>query len=228
MKDIFYDYMSNRLGDLKLDEIKTKPGPVITISRLAGCSSQKLASELAEKLNKIAGKDLWSVISKEVLHESASKLQLHPSQIKSIFKIQDRTVLDDIVQAFLSKDYHLERKMRNTVINVIRRFSIEGHKIILGRGANIICADIEDALHIRIVGPLDWRIGKVMKTKNYSHDQALSCILNTEKDRSNFRKSIKGKKVESEDFDLTLNQSKYSNQELIEIIIAALKMKKII
>ena len=67
-----------------------------------------------------------------------------------------------------------------------------------------------------------------MKSKKYSKDKALNCILLTEKDRSNFRKSIKGKKVDSEDFDLTINQSKYSNIEMIEIIMAALKLKKII
>lgn len=228
MHDIFYDYMSKRLGDLELNDLKTKPGPVVTISRMAGCSSQRLADELAAQLNALGGTQKWSVISKEILHESAQKLQLDPKTIKSIFKAQDRSILDDIVQAFLSKDYHLERKMRNTVINVIRRFSIEGHKIILGRGANIICSDIENALHVRIVSPLDWRIKKVMMTKNFNKDEALHCIENTERDRSAFRHSIKGKAVDSEDFDLTVNQSKYSNQEIIEIILSALRVKKII
>jgi len=228
MSDIFYNYMSKRLGDLELSNLKTKPGPVVTISRLAGCSSQHLAKELAAKLNKICGIEKWSVISKEVLQESAEKLQLEPKKIKTVFKIQDRSVFDDIIQAFLSKDYHLERKMRNTVINVIRRFSIEGYKIILGRGANIICADIENALHVRIIGPLDWRIKKVMTTRNYNREEAMRCIEKTEKDRITFRNSIKGKVVESDDFDLTINQGKYTNPEIIEIIITALQVKKII
>ncbi|MDA3928781.1 MAG: cytidylate kinase-like family protein [Prolixibacteraceae bacterium] len=228
MKDIFNEYMSKRLSEIELNDLKKKPGPVVTISRLAGCSSQKLAHQLASRLNEVNKNSTWSVISKEVLHETANQLKLNPKKIKSIFKIKDRTVFDDIMQGFLSKDYHLERKMKNTVMKVIHRFSVEGNKIILGRGAHIICTDIENSLHIRVVGPLEWRIKRVMKSKKYSKEEALKCILSTEKDRSNFRKSIKGKKVDCDDFDLTINQNKYSNKEMIEIILAALRIKKMI
>lgn len=228
MKDIFYDYMSKRLGEINIDDIKTSPGPVITISRLAGCTSQKLTKGLAKRLNQTNGKKEWTVLSKEVLHESAQKLQLDPKTIKSIFKTHDRNVMEDILNAFLSKDYQLERKMRNTVINVIRRFAVEGHKIIVGRGANIICSDIQNALHIRLVGPLDWRVNRVMKTKNYTHDYAVKCITDTENNRSNFRKSIKGRKVDFDDYDITFNQSKFNTDEMIEMIVSVLKLKKMI
>ena len=142
--------------------------------------------------------------------------------------MQDRSVLDDIMQAFLSKDYHLERKMRNTVINIIRHFAIEGHKIIVGRGAINICAEIEDAVHIRIVAPLNWRIKKVMRTKKYSKEEAIACILKTEKDRNKFRHSIKSKSGNKEEFDLTINQERYNNEEAIDIILTALRIKHII
>lgn len=228
MSDILYNYMSKRLSETEMKDQKTKPGPVVTISRMAGCSSQRLAKELALKLNELHGTDKWNVISKEVLQESAEKLQLDPKKIKTVFKAQDHTVLDDILKAFLSEDYQLERRMRNTVINVIRRFSVEGHKIIVGRGANIICSDLELALHVRIIAPLEWRVKKVINLKNFSHEEALRCIEKTEKDRSTFRNSIKGKQVEHLDFDLTINQSRFNNDEIIEIIIAALKMKKML
>lgn len=230
MSDIFHDYMSKRLNDLELDNLKNQPGPVITISRQAGCSAGKLAQSLAARLNEQTKGAKWSVISKEVLSESAQKLQIHPKQIKSVFKIQDRSVLDEILHAFLSKNYHLERKMRNTVIKVIQQFAIEGHKIIVGRGAINICSEIENSLHIRFVAPLSWRAKKVMKSKKYNKDEAISCILNTEKDRNKFRHSIKGKAGtgEKEEFDLTINQMKYNNEEAIEIILAALKIKKLI
>lgn len=228
MRDIFHDYMSKRLNDLELGNLKTQPGPVITISRQSGCSARKLAQDLAARLNEQTKIFEWNVISKEILSESAQKLQLHPKLIKSVFKFQDRYVLDDIVQAFLSKNYQLERKMRNTVITVIRRFAINGHTIIVGRGASNICSEIENSLHIRLVAPLSWRTKRVMKSKKYSKDEALACILNTEKDRNKFRHSIQGKGGETDEFDLTINQQKYNNRESIEIIMAALIVKKLI
>lgn len=228
MRDALYDYMSKRLSDHEISQLKTKPGPVVTISRQAGCSTQKMAQALAQKLNSLTKDQKWGVISKEVLYESAQKLQLDPKQIKKVFKIQDRSVLEDIMQAFLSKDYHLERKMRNTVIKVIQQFAIEGHKIIIGRGANSICGDIQDSLHLRIVAPLEWRVEKVMKNRAFNKEEAHACIRKTENDRNKFRHSIKGNINACTEYDLTINQSKYTNNEIIDIVVAALKSKKII
>ncbi|HPR61742.1 MAG TPA: cytidylate kinase-like family protein [Prolixibacteraceae bacterium] len=228
MSDVFHEYMSKRISEVNLDSFKSKPGPVITISRAGGCTIQTLVADLCEQLNNLQNDNRWQIISKEILHESAEKLSIHPKQIKSVFKIKDRSILDDIMQAFLSKDYQLERKVRNTVINVIHRFGIEGFAIIIGRAANIICSDINDSLHIRIDAPLEWRIKKMMRIKTISRDEAINYINETEHDRSNFRHSIKGKEVLCDDFDLTINQSKFSNDEIISIIINALQAKKII
>lgn len=228
MSDVFHEYMSKRISEVNLDTFKAKPGPVITISRAAGCVVQTLASELAERLNANNEDSNWQIISKEILHESAEKLSIHPKQIKTIFKAKDRSILDDIMQAFLSKDYQLERKVRNTVINIIHKFGIEGYAIIIGRAGNIICSDIEDSLHIRIDAPLEWRIKNIMRLRNITKEEALEYITESENDRSNLRKSIKGKVVLSDDFDLTINMSKFDNNEIIEIIINALRLKKIL
>jgi cytidylate kinase len=228
MNDVFHEYMSKRITDVNFEDFKSKPGPVITISRASGCIVQTLATDLADRLNEIQKINKWNLISKEVLHEAAERLSIHPKQIKTIFQVRDRSLLDEIMQAFLSKDYQLERKVRNTVINVIHKFGVEGFSIIMGRGGNIICSDIEDALHIRIDAPLDWRVKKIMRLRNIDKDEALTYIINTENDRNSFRKSIKGKDVQCDDYDLAINQSKFDNDEIVEIIIAALKMKKII
>jgi cytidylate kinase len=228
MSDIFHEYMTKKLGEVDINNQITNPGPVITISRAAGCSSQHLAEELAKKLNEIVDGNTWEVISKEVLHESAQKLQLNPKQIKSIFKSKDHNFLEDIVHTFLSPDYQLEKKMKKTVIKVIHKFAVEGNKIILGRGGNIICHDIEKAMHIRIDAPLEWRIKRLMKTKKFNYEEALNFIKTIEKDRSNFRESIKGAKVEAEDFDIIINQSKFTNEEIIDIIVLALRFHKLI
>jgi cytidylate kinase len=228
MGDLLEHYMSTRLGEVSLHDIKTTPGPVITLSRTAGCSAQKVSKALALKLNEISGFTNWQVISKEVLHDSAQELKLHPNHLKNVFKVKDRSLLENIVEAFISYDFQMEKKMRHTVINVIHRFAIEGHKIIIGRGANTICADIQDSLHIRLNAPLDWRIERVCTTKGYNREQAIKFIEQTEEDRSNFRKSIKGKSVNSEDFDLTINQAKFSTNQIIDIIVCTLKHKGVI
>lgn len=228
MSDVFHEYMSKRISEVNLDSFKSKPGPVITISRAGGCVIQSLVTDLCQQLNNLQKENRWQIISKEILHESAEKLSIHPKQIKTIFKIKDRSIIDDIMQAFLSKDYQLERKVRNTVINVIHRFGIEGFAIIIGRAANIICSDIDNSLHIRIDAPFEWRIKNMMHLKTISRDEAITNINETENDRINFRHSIKGREVMCDDFDLTINQSKFNNSEIVDILINALQAKKII
>ncbi len=228
MGDIFNEYLSKRLSEINITGLKKKPGPVITISRVAGCSVQQIAKLLNERLNELSGADKWKVISKEILHDSAEELKLHPDKVKTIFKAPNRNIFDNIIQAFISSDYNLEYKMRRTVINTIHRFAVEGHKIIIGRGSNIICSDIEDSLYVRINASLDWRIKRVVHEKNMTRQEAEEFIKQIEKDRAGFRKSIKGNKVKSEDYDLVINQEKFKNEAIVELIISAIKLKNIV
>lgn len=228
MSEIFNDYMSKRLNEINLNDIKTRNGPVITISRAAGCTSNTISKQLVHLLNEYAGEQKWKVISKEILHDSALELKLNTSKIKTIFEAKNRTLFDEIVQTFISDSYQLEKKMIKTVTNVIHRFGFEGYKIIIGRAGNCICSDIKHSLHIRIDAPLNWRIERVEKTKKISKEEAINCIIQTEKNRTNFRNAVKGKKVESDDYDLTINQASFSETEIINIITTALKQKNII
>lgn len=228
MTDVFNEYLSKRISEINLPGIRRKAGPVITISRVAGCSVQQIARILTEKLNQLNNENKWKVISKEILHESAEELKLHPDRIKPIFKAKNHNIFDDIINAFLSSDYNLEYKMRRTVINTIHRFAVEGYKIIIGRGSNIICSDIEDSLNIRIDAPLEWRIKRCMNEKKMNRIEAVDFIEDIERDRASFRRSIKGAKVKTEDYDLVINQEKFSNVEIAEIILKALVIKNII
>lgn len=228
MSEIFNEYMSKRLNDINLKDFNTRKGPVITISRAAGCTSNSISKQLASHLNESSGIKKWKVISKEILRDSALELELNTKKLKTIFEAKNRSIFDEIVQTFISEEYQLEKKMIKTVVNVIHRFGAEGNKIIIGRAGNCICSDIQHSLHLRIDAPLIWRIERVEKMKNISKEEALNWIIQTERDRTNFRNSIKGKKVQSDDYDLTINQASFSEDDIIEIIIKALKIRNII
>lgn len=228
MNDILYSYMTKRFSDKYIEDFHSSMGPVVTFSRAAGCSLSQLANALASKLNEGQKDKTWDVVSKEILHHSAEILKLQPDTLKSIFKPKNRNLFDEIVQAFISGEYHLEKRMIKTVISVIHNFGVEGHKIIVGRAANIICSDIPNSLHIRIDAPLNWRIEKVMKIKEFSKEEAVNCINQTEKNRDNFRRSVKGDVDQSDTFDLIINQATFSKDQIIDLIINAMKIKKLI
>jgi hypothetical protein len=228
MGDIFHEYMSKRVKEIANSNPFDNPGPVVTFSRAAGCSVKNITQMLQDRLNSLSKHNKWEIISKEVLHESAERLNLDQETVQTIFNISDRSLLDDIVNAFISRDYHLERKMLNTVVNVIYSFGIEGYKIIVGRGGNSICSTIEKSLHIRVDAPLEWRIQTIMQSKNLSRDKARSYINHLEANRRNYRQMIKGKASKCNDFDITFNKIKFTDQEVVDLVVDAMKIKKII
>jgi cytidylate kinase len=227
MEDLLYNYMNQRFSEVNHDDYDQHLGPVITISRAAGCSARGLVNELSDKLNEKRKGHKWEVISKDILHHSAELLNTNPEKVKSIFELQERTLFEEVIQTFISGDYQLEKKMIKTVIKVIHKFGAEGNKIIVGRAANIICADIPNSLHIRIDAPLDWRIDQVVKCKNCPREEAINSIKTTEKNRRNFRKTIKKDIHEKNNYDLIINQATFSQDEIIDIIIKAIIIKKI-
>lgn len=71
MSNIFLEYMSKRISEMNLDDHIVAPGPVITISRAAGCIAEQMAINLAHRLNKLQQTNKWNLISKEILHKTA-------------------------------------------------------------------------------------------------------------------------------------------------------------
>lgn len=227
MKDVFYEYMSKRLNEEAFNP-NQKTGPVITISRAAGCSVKNLSHLLLDQLNAKLGAQKWEVISKEILHESARHMNVDKATVQTVFDMKERSVLEDVVRAFVSRDYHLERKLLNTVVNVIYSFAVDGYKIIIGRGSNTICANIDHSLHVRIDAPLEWRVQAVMKEQDLSRESALSYINHSEANRRNFRRMIRGNVSQGDEFDLVISQNKFEDDEMVRLIVNALKIKRII
>jgi len=228
VEDLLYKYMSKRYNDANQQLIGELNGPVLTFSRAAGCSTGSVVNELMQKLNENNKDKLWEVISKEILHRSAEQLNMQPNKLKKIFEPKNRSLFDEVVQAFISGDYHLEKRMIKTVMNVIHNSGVIGHAIIIGRAANIICSDIPKALHIKIDAPLNWKIDQVIKNKNISKEEAINFINQTDKNRENFRKAIKSDYDQTTCWDLTINQAAFSQSEIINIITTTMKLKNLI
>ena len=105
------------------------PGPVVTISREAGCPAKTIASQLTDRLNTLkrakSKEHPWRWISKEILQESARELKVDSSQIEHVFNYKSRGVLEDLLLA-QSKDYYKsDLKIRTTIARVIQRFANE-------------------------------------------------------------------------------------------------------
>jgi len=208
------------------------PGPVVTLSREAGCPAKKIAASLSDHLNTLKrdkSKDHpWRWISKEIMMESARELQVDSSQIQHVFDYKSRGILEDLLLA-QSKDYYKsDLKIRTTIAKVIRKIANEGNAIIVGRGGVAITRDIPKSFHIFLEAPLEWRALRVADKNDFTIDQARNYAQTIDKNRSHFRDFFLGKRNDYNRFDMKLNCMTLEMKDIIEIITGALKTRSMI
>lgn len=230
MTNILLKYLEERLRAIKEPKPKGDTGPVITISRDFGCPANLVASDLAELLTNRGDpdKEPWRVITKEILDESAKELGLEPEKIEYIFKFEKRSFFDEIIEAFSSKYYKSERKIRNTIRDVIHDFGERGRVIIVGRAGSTILQNISKALHVRLIAPLEYRIEGVSKRHQMSHRAAKKLTIEMDRKRAQLRNDFAGKRILDVDYDLVLNSKTLSSHEIVKIIEQAAELRGII
>ncbi len=208
------------------------PGPVVTLSREVGCPAKKIAAALTDRLNsekKTKAKDHpWRWISKEIMMESARELNVDSSQIKHIFDYKNRGVLEDLLLA-QSKDYYKsDLKIRTTIAKVIRKFANEGNAVIVGRGGVAITRDIPKSLHVFLEAPPEWRALRVAEKYDMSIEQARNFAQNIDKKRARLRDFFQGLGNDYTGFDIKLNCMTLETQEMIDIIVGALRTRSMV
>ncbi len=200
-------------------------GPVITISREVGCNGLKLARLIADRLNKNRMMSEWKVLSKEIFYASAKELDVDPEKVRQTLKKTDRYTFDQILKAFTDKRFKSEKKIINTVREVVRTAAIDGFNIIVGRAGHIISEDIENALHIRLTAPLDYRINTIVHNNKLTKAEAIEFIDKVEKERIAFRKAVSGEDAHEELFDITINRASFSDEMVVDMIEYAVEKK---
>lgn len=229
MQNTLLNYMNKRLGE----EAKRSTsgfkiaGPVITISREVGCGGILLGQHLSDELNKSIFCKQWQVVSKEVLSQSAKELKVKQEKVDRLFASSEHFTFDEILSAFSEKYYKSNRVIMKTVREVIHNFAADGCCIIVGRAGHLIADDIENALHVRLVAPLSWRIDSIAARRQMSKSDAHKYINEIEKERTVFRDYFRKNKSEQERFDITIDVSRFEMSQLVRLILRAFELRGI-
>lgn len=230
MTNVLLKYLEERYKYHIPNKEKSSIGPVITISRDFGCPANLCATDLAEILSKIDGddKEPWKVISKEILEQAAKELGLTPEKIEFIFKFEKRSAVDEILESLSSKYYKSERKIKNTIRDVIRSIGEQGRVIIVGRGGSSILRDIPNSLHIKLISPIDYRVEGVSRRHEISHSEAKKLTIEMDKKRAQLRNELAGHTIEDRDYDIIFNTMIMKPDEIVELIAKAAGIKGIV
>lgn len=215
MDNVFVKYLSKKA---KKEKAKVfEPGPVITISRQYACYATDIAKKLAEKMTK-KSPNAWDYITKEVLEDSAKKLEVSAHEIAHIFGADEKSFLSDIMVSFSTKSYKSDSVIRKTIHSVVRTYAEQGNCVIVGRAACVIAKDIRKSLHVRLIAPFEFRKNSIKLRFNLSEKEAYNMVRETDKKRDVFMNFFKGNLPDDEVFDLILNREKLNNTEIVDTI----------
>jgi cytidylate kinase len=225
VKKIF-DYFDTRYRAEMLGRPIDQTGPVITISRLTGCDGREVAAALVALLNLRQNTNKWKWIDKDIIYHAAHELKTDTNRVESYYQGRTMNDMSEMIMAFSGtfvSDSSVKKAIREVVLSIAR----EGHAVIIGRGGVAITRDMTNALHIRLVAPLYWRVENVMKKKGMIIEKAEEYVIETDEKRNKMILSFLDKKPQAIDylFDSTLNRSSFSIDQLSTLILGMYEAK---
>ena len=220
MKKIF-DYFDSRYRESIMNKPEAEAGPVITISRHAGCDARQVAENVVDNLNRKYGQNKWKWIDKDIIYKVAEDLNTDPHRVENFYKGLELSDASEMIMAF-SGNFVSGQRVKKAIREVVLAMCREGHLVLVGRGGVSIAHDISDSMHIRLVAPFYWRVENVMKKKNMDIEAAEEFVVDTDEKRFNLIQTFLDKKPLNIDylFDATINRSSFSVQEISELILS--------
>jgi cytidylate kinase len=219
VKKIF-DYFDTRYRAEMLGRPIDQTGPVITISRLTGCDGREVAAALVAQLNLRHNTNKWKWIDKDIIYHAAHELKTDTNRVETYYQGKTMNDMSEMIMAF-SGTFVSDSSVKKAIKEVVLSIAREGHAVIIGRGGVAITRDMTNALHIRLVAPLYWRVENVMRKKSMIIEKAEEYVIETDEKRNKMIVSFLDKKPLSIDylFDSTLNRSSFSIDQLSALIL---------
>lgn len=221
MENILQQYMENRFHQAENKQKKAESDqPVITISRDFGCPSKEIVHMLREALLHSCSRkgDAWQIISKEILQRAASELNLHPSKLDYVFKAEDKTTMDEILEALGEKYHKSDRQIRKTISTVVLNLAERGNMIILGMGGCSILINQPNTFHVKLAGPQKWRINNIQRWQGIKHSTATKLVNEIDVQRHKMISSFLPPYHKEPHYDLVINCMNIADFEIVEML----------
>lgn len=212
------------------------PGPVVTISRQAGCSAQRLAIKLSKILtgysymSETKTDAEWEWVDKNVFTKMVN--QMIDEIQRGQFDDKDEAIImmKEVSRAFSDETIYdiSDDKLIRILKGIICRLAYEGRKIIVGRSAGVILKNVPSKLNIRLEAPTEWRINRIMQINDFSKAKAEEYIERMDARRDSFIERIIGRKAENNDFDVIFNYATLEDDEIVDAVVNILRNKQIV
>jgi cytidylate kinase len=136
--------------------------------------------------------------------------------------------MDEVVGAMATRYYKSDKKIRNTIIEVIRNIAKSGNVIIVGRGGIAFAKDNPDSIHIKLTAPIEWRVERISRVYKKTLPDALKYVLEIDKERKYLIDSFMGYDTDLSIFDIVFNRKTMTEEEIVSIILNIVESRKMI
>jgi cytidylate kinase len=202
---------------------------ILTVSRLYGSGGSEVAALTAKLLG-------WSLLDNTVVDAVAARMGL------SVAEVRDReervpSLVERLTSAMAmgSQEWAgpiaaAKRPSAEQLIEVTRHIIEEaianGPVVVVGRGAQAMLAERQDALHVFCYAPRKALIARTMQREGVGAEEATRLVENTNKERDQWvRLHWERDRNAHENYDLSVNTERFGIQGSAELIVAAAKAR---
>lgn len=178
--------------------------------------SMELGSEAREIGRRVATALDYRLIEREVLLQAAEKYAV---------KVEMLAQLDERELSFWEKFDEDKRRYRIFIESALLSFAKEGGVVIAGRGSPLLLKEVDHALKVRVVAPLEVRVDRIMSREGLDHRSATLRVKTHDKEqaaRSEYFFAIDWGRPEH--YDLVVNTGRGSLDTVVELIVHAARM----
>jgi cytidylate kinase len=169
------------------DKPATPAKPAITIARQEGAGGLTVASSLANYLEThTASREVWTVFSQHLVAKVIEEHK-HDKRVANFMKEDHKGSLIDAFEEFFGLHPSTWTLVKQTNATILRLAQI-GNVILVGRGANIVTAEMENVFHVHLVGSFEKRTERAQKVFNLDRKAAITYIKKKDEARGRYVK----------------------------------------
>jgi CMP/dCMP kinase len=203
--------------------------PILTVSRLYGSGGSEVAARAAKLLG-------WSLLDNSVVDAVATRMGLSVAEVRdreervpslverltSAMAMGSQEWASPIADAKRPTDEQLIEVTRHIIEEAIAR----GPLVVVGRGAQEMLAEREDALHVFCYAPRKALIARTMQREGGSAEEAAHLVDGTNKERDQWvRLHWERDRRAHENYDLSVNTERLGIEGSAQLIVSAAKSR---
>jgi cytidylate kinase len=212
-------YIGCQLGTSKAPKL-THPvmTPSVTISRMTGSGARAIAAKLAEFLQReMPTQCSWTVFDRTLMERVMEDHHL-PKRMAEALPESHKPLLTDTIEELFGLHPPTCTMVQQTA-ETIWHIAQMGSAIIVGRGANVIAARLENVFHVRLVGSLECRVARLMQTFGMSEAEARDLIHKEDTGRRKYLRDHFEKNIEDPLlYHVVINTDRIEAGEVAEMI----------